>query len=220
MRYIQGTRGHKVELYFDEDIHLKGLQFEIKYDRASLSLARLERSNLPMFSSSNFRYDNRERSLKVSWVHMGATLRAGQPLASLLFIGDSNADICDAFYLENTSMDAEVYTTQGINKLTLNCGSSSDNTTNNDDSVAKLYENEPNPFSQQTQIRFDLPRQMTAKLTFVSDRGQILHTIERTFQAGENQVTVTRAQLNNVRGSVYYRLEGQGVNLVRSMVVE
>ncbi|MEM1326556.1 MAG: peroxidase family protein [Bacteroidota bacterium] len=229
MRYLQSSRGHQVEFYFDEDVYLKGLQFEVKYDRANLSLARLDRSNLPMFSANNFRYDNRKRSLKVSWVHMGTTLRAGRPLAKLTFIGAANADLCDAIYLEDTDMEAEVYTTAGINKLTLDCDSDVNDSDDDDDdddddsisaNVAKLYENEPNPFSEQTQIRFDLPIAMQAKLSFIGERGQILHTIERNFQAGENQVTVTRAQLNNVRGSVFYRLKGPGVSLVRVMVVE
>lgn len=212
IRHTQNRRMHQVELYFDVDVELRGFQFELKYDRQSLSLARLNTGSLPDFSHSNFRYDNRQKSLKASWVHDASRLAAGEALVTMTFVGSGDFDLCNSLYFSEQTLAAEIYTQNGNNRLTLDCNSMN--------GLANLYENEPNPFDEQTTIRFDLPKRMPARLVIVSAQGDILHTVARTFEAGENQVTIYRSMLGGVSGSIFYRLEGEGLRLVRNMVME
>ena len=65
-----------------------------------------------------------------------------------------------------------------------------------------LYQNEPNPFIDQTMIGFTLPREMSATLTLYDATGKVVKVIERDYAAGYNQVRLSRKDL--LSGGVYY----------------
>lgn len=218
MRHIPGNRSHQVEFYFDRTINLQGLQFDLNYDRRRMRLTRV-RTDLPGFSSDNLSFDPSTASLKASWIESnsfnGTTLPAGTPIATLSFVA-GNISACSNISFNESNLRAEVYENGEVFDLVLDCATNN----SNDNNLAKLYQNDPNPFEEVTNIRFDLPQRMNATLTFVNNRGEVLHTIERTFEAGENQVQIDRSMLGNYRGNIFYYLKGDGVNLVKRMVVD
>ncbi|MEM6697008.1 MAG: peroxidase family protein, partial [Bacteroidota bacterium] len=218
MRHIPGNRSHQVEFYFDRTVNLQGLQFDLNYDRRSMRLTRV-RTNLPSFTSDNLSFDPGTASLKASWINVntfnGTTLSAGTPIATLSFVG-GNISACSNISFNESNLRAEIYENGEVLDLVLDCASNNSNSNN----LAKLYQNDPNPFEETTTIRFDLPERMNVALTFVSNRGQVLHTIERTFEEGENQVTIERSMLGNYRGNIFYYLKAEGIDLVRRMVAD
>jgi len=219
MRHIPGNRSHQVEFYFDRTMNLQGLQFDLNYDKRRMRLTRV-RTDLTGFSSDNLSFNPNTASLKTSWIYpngfSGRTIPAGTPIATLSFVG-GNISACYNISFNESNLRAEVYENGEIMDLVLDCNTAN---SNNDNNIAQLYQNDPNPFEEVTNIRFDLPQRMNATLTFVGNRGEVLHTIERTFEAGENQVTIDRSMLGNYRGNIFYYLKADGVNLVKRMVVE
>ncbi|MEM8527360.1 MAG: peroxidase family protein [Bacteroidota bacterium] len=219
VRHIPGNRSHQVEFYFDRTMNIQGLQFDLNYDKRRMRLIRV-RTNLPGFGSDNLSFDPTTASLKTSWMNLndynGTTIPAGTAVATLSFVGN-NVSPCYNISFSEEDMRAEIYEDGKAFNLVLDCDS---NVANNSNRPAQLHQNDPNPFEEVTIVRFDLPERMTASLSFVSNRGQVLHTIERTFEAGENQVTINRSMLGNYRGAIFYYLKGEGVDLVKRMVVE
>jgi hypothetical protein len=65
-----------------------------------------------------------------------------------------------------------------------------------------LYQNEPNPFIDQTMIGFDLPRAMNAALTIYDATGKVIKEIKGDYAAGYNTVRLSRKDL--LAGGVYY----------------
>jgi hypothetical protein len=68
-----------------------------------------------------------------------------------------------------------------------------------------LYQNEPNPFSDQTIIGFTLPQAMSASLTVFDLNGRVVMQVEGEYARGYNQLVLKAGDLK-VTGAFYYRL--------------
>ncbi|NUO79068.1 choice-of-anchor D domain-containing protein [candidate division KSB1 bacterium] len=87
----------------------------------------------------------------------------------------------------------------------------------------QLYQNHPNPFNPSTDIRFDLPRAMDVQLTIYNTLGETVRTLVRNYyEAGSYTVRWDGRLSSGVRapsGIYIYRLEGNGLSLVRKMTL-
>ena len=81
-----------------------------------------------------------------------------------------------------------------------------------------LYQNEPNPFYEETKIAFNLPTDAKAKIVISDASGKILKTIEGNFNRGYNEIKVSKSDLNT-SGIVFYRLETPTHNAVKKMII-
>jgi hypothetical protein len=70
----------------------------------------------------------------------------------------------------------------------------------------ELYQNQPNPFVNRTQIGFHLPEAAEATLTVFDETGRMLFTQKGQFGKGYNAIAIDRALLNTT-GMMYYKLE-------------
>ena len=94
------------------------------------------------------------------------------------------------------------------------------NTTSTDLSGAKLYQNNPNPFSVQTTIRFEIPETVqSAQLHFCNMTGTLLKTIT-VIQRGSDNVTINANEL--VAGMYLYSLvcDGKIVDTKQMLLTE
>jgi FtsP/CotA-like multicopper oxidase with cupredoxin domain len=80
-----------------------------------------------------------------------------------------------------------------------------------------LEQNFPNPFSDETQIRFTLPESAHVHLTLINALGQVTTLIDAVAPAGLNTAFV---EAGNLEGGVYfYQLRTGNVSLMKKMVV-
>jgi len=80
-----------------------------------------------------------------------------------------------------------------------------------------LYQNEPNPWSGSTLIRFELPEAGKARLTLFDLTGSIVLVVEREFSAGENTIEITEGDMP-ATGILYYRLESGSYAAAKKML--
>lgn len=71
----------------------------------------------------------------------------------------------------------------------------------------QLYQNFPNPFSEETVIEFDLPEARQARLIFSDINGQVLYTLKGEYAAGRNAVRIDRRTWGVQGAMLFYRLE-------------
>ncbi|MCC6459778.1 MAG: HYR domain-containing protein, partial [Saprospiraceae bacterium] len=81
----------------------------------------------------------------------------------------------------------------------------------------ELYQNQPNPWMNKTQIGFYLPEAAEATLTIFDETGRTLYTQSGNYGKGNNAVTIERA-LVNTTGVLYYKLETATDNAVKKMI--
>ena len=80
-----------------------------------------------------------------------------------------------------------------------------------------LGQNEPNPFTTQTQISFTLPEAGQATMTLYDVTGKVLEVKQLRGEKGTNTVTVQSERLTT--GIVYYKLESGEYTATRHMIV-
>lgn len=83
-----------------------------------------------------------------------------------------------------------------------------------------LFQNQPNPFAQQTMIEFILPRSQEARLSFFDATGKIIKVVKGDFHAGRNAINIERAAWMDPSGVLFYRLEsGEYISGMKKMTL-
>jgi hypothetical protein len=81
-----------------------------------------------------------------------------------------------------------------------------------------LYQNEPNPFSRSTTIRYDLPVDMNVKLTMYDVSGKIALVRKISATQGKNTERIDSDVLNG-KGVYYYKLENDSFSEIKKMIM-
>jgi hypothetical protein len=81
----------------------------------------------------------------------------------------------------------------------------------------ELFQNRPNPFSDKTEITFQLPSATTATLRISDVTGRLVWTKTATWPAGLNSVSAELSEIGPV-GVLFCRLETAEQSLVRKMI--
>ena len=82
----------------------------------------------------------------------------------------------------------------------------------------ELYQNQPNPFANETLIRFNLPEAMGATLTIYDVSGKVVQQIEGMYKKGMNQVQIDKSMLPTT-GIMYYQLEAGEFRATKKMIL-
>lgn len=80
-----------------------------------------------------------------------------------------------------------------------------------------LYQNEPNPFENATNIRFYLEKPSYGTINILDLTGKIVKTFEGEYPAGENRVQLDNSQLP-ANGMYYYQLRTRDFNDTKKMM--
>ena len=81
-----------------------------------------------------------------------------------------------------------------------------------------LYQNQPNPFKNETVIGFNLPEATKGTLTITDISGRTIKVFENSFVQGYNQIDINRAELS-ATGVLYYQLETPEHTATRKMII-
>ncbi len=95
-------------------------------------------------------------------------------------------------------------------KLSYNKGISNDQ--------ARLEQNQPNPFAEETLIGFYLPKAASATLTIRDVKGALIYRTQGDYAKGVNQVKLGKQELK-AAGVLYYTLETEDFTATKKMVV-
>jgi hypothetical protein len=80
-----------------------------------------------------------------------------------------------------------------------------------------LYQNVPNPITQETLIGFNMPKEGLAKLTIYNVEGKVVMTKNIDAKVGLNQISINKSDL--MKGVLYYRLETAEHSATKKMIV-
>ena len=207
---IDLTKGEEVEIpFYAADFNdISGLQFTLNIDGLEVSNIT---SGVLKINENNINIIN--NNLVLSWNNaQGITANKGQKLFTLTVKALKNADLSNIFKLNDNIARSEAY--QGDE---MEVSSISLEFRNTSTSYA-LYQNEPNPFTNETVIGFDLPEtsQYTLKIFDVTGKELISRNAEGT--KGYNTVKVSSKEIK-LTGVLYYRLESGDYTATRKMII-
>ena len=204
-----------VPVTISEAIVATGLQFTLETGSA-LNFADVISETINI-SEDNVGFASlSEGVITLSWNHAtGVSLNENNAVVELVFTATKSGSISKELNISSNTVKAEMY---NDDLETMDIEFVIEGREDEIGSEFVLYQNIPNPFSESTNIAFELPVTKAGTLTVFDMTGKVLSRIQRTFEKGTNQITLNRADLG-ASGVLYYRLEVGSYNASRKMIL-
>jgi len=190
-------------------IDLSGMQFSLKIGD-NIKFEAIEANDLKV-NESNYSFHNNK--LFFSWNALKNQLvNENEILFTLVFKAKNNGQLINQLNLV-TDLNPEAYNEElDILGLELNYR-------NEKLGDFALYQNTPNPFSNETEISFNLPKAGNVTITVFDVTGKVILKKSGEFEKGYNSVKMSKDDLNNISGVMYYKVENEDNMAVRKMIL-
>jgi Dockerin type I domain len=194
-------------------LDLAVLQFTLSFDNRLIKIINIQSIDLEGFSENNYAIFEKEGKVTLSW--NGSELKRNS-LFQITIEAQQNGFLKDVLTLNSDITAAEAYNTEGVVKDVKLLFE-----TKNTEGVTSeftLLPNVPNPFRNETTIRFRLPSEDAVKLTIFDETGRILAAQNRSFSKGFNEWMIDLSD-KKTSSILFYRLETATHSAVGRMVI-
>ncbi|GJM36070.1 MAG: hypothetical protein DHS20C18_50710 [Saprospiraceae bacterium] len=183
-----------------------GYQFTFGFDPEALEFVEVNSGMLPGLDEENFGYLAAESGMiTTSWNQHGELPDNKEGvLFSITFYSNANAELQDLIYINSRLTKAEAYTLEG-DVLEVGLNFLEGNTASEPTGYA-LYQNRPNPFSDDTIIPFQLAEAGVVRMRVYDLAGRTIYQMERQFESGYNELLIGKSDLS-ITGIMYYQIE-------------
>ena len=206
---------YEVDVYAHSDRIMTGYQFAVNYNAEAINLLRID-SHLEDLTEENFGLDKTTGTIATSWNQMGSAevFKPGQKICTFVFEVNASGSVSDFISLNDRLLTPEAYDTGlNIGEVSLEFVVP--------ESVGTefaLFQNQPNPFFEETLIPFYLPEEDRVNLTVLDVSGKVLYTSSLTLPKGHHQWILSRNDLP-VTGILFYQVETSHDSQTRRMVL-
>jgi hypothetical protein len=193
---------------------ITGYQFTLNFDKNAIRVLNVESGVLEV-NAENFGLNRMEEGMiTTSWnTAEGMSIASGEVVFSLIVEATEVASLSDALTVNSRITAAEAYNSADqIHEVSLNF------TNGVVETGFALYQNEPNPFRETTQVGFNLPEALSATLTVYDVTGKVLKIVEGDYVKGYNLVSLKKSDLK-VTGVLYYQLDTEAFTATKKMIV-
>lgn len=174
-----------------------GMQSEFNFDPSSLSFVDIESGAVKLDASNFISNGFANGKMRMSWEQVNG-IDANQTLFTLIFKASRKGELSRSMTLMNNNFKAEAY---GENTEAFDLSLKFYDNNNVSTNGFYLFQNQPNPFSQSTNISFQLPRDGEVRLKVTDVDGRILMNLSQFI----NQVsTLWKSISGNLTGLVYF----------------
>jgi subtilisin-like proprotein convertase family protein len=188
---------------------LFGYQFTMKVN--GLELIDVQSVDLGMSVENMAVLD--EETITVSYA--SGTAEEAEHLFTLVMRATSSGSLLDMLRINSEVTSAESYV---MNKEDIEVGSIS--LVDNRSTVNyALYQNEPNPFKDQTVIGWDMAEAGEATLSIYDVQGKVIYQLTGEYSKGEHMINLNRSDLPGTSGVLYYQLECEGFTATKKMIL-
>ncbi len=206
--------GEEVDIYLrsNEEEALVGYQFTLNYDSEVLEFVDINSEVVEDFNINNYAVFEDRGAVTLSYngdvlleknntlLHLSFRAKRSGQLSDLLFI-NSNITKVEAYSAEDEFLDVDLNFESEVVV----------------EDQFKLYQNQPNPFKNSTEINFYLPASSNVHLKIFDLSGRVLTSVQRNFEEGLQTLTIDEIDCD-ATGVFYYQLETEFGMLTRKMV--
>ena len=207
---------YTVDFKASDFTNVRGYQFSLNFDQSQLDFVDFIPGELAGLTQENFGFALLEEGvITSSWdTRAGVTIEDDAVLFSLVFDAKAGADLSDAIQFSSDYTKAEAYDT-ALNPMELDLNFETGKV---DAHPFALYQNQPNPFQNETVIGFNLLEAGEATLTIFDVAGRIIHQVKGAYASGYNQVNISKANISQ-SGVMYYTLETAANTATKKMIL-
>ncbi len=185
---------------------VEGFQFTLNYNPEAIVFNEVNARDLDNISEGNFGLHKlNDGIITASWNanSEAQSLENGKVLFSFSFTAMEDGQLSDLISLNSRFTKAEAYDNRGVLDLSLQF-------VDENGAIAaeqfELYQNQPNPFKDETVVGFYLPESGKATFTVYDISGRVIKSIEDDYSKGYNEISINRSELQS-SGVLYYQLE-------------
>ncbi len=190
-------------------VDVAGFQSTLRF--ADLKYVSVESGAIEMTEENVAVFANEE--LTMSWNDAGM-ISTDEVLFTLTFEALSSTLLSESLEFNADRIVSEIYTGDDLEQANLEISIL------NADAAAALFQNDPNPFVDETTIRFtlaDAEENVSFLITDVSGK-QVQH-MQADFAKGENSLTISAKKLGLQDGVYYYTMTSNAGSITRKMVI-
>jgi hypothetical protein len=158
----------------------------------------------------------RKGQLTMSW-NEAEGVSSANVLFTMTFKAETTVTLSEALSLNSSVTAAEAYVGAGYDQQNVNLTFRNGGATL-EAAVFELYQNEPNPFNNETLISFTLPKASAATITVMDVTGKTVKVIRGEYAKGYNEVKLTSNDLG-AAGLLYYQLESGEFTATKKMIL-
>jgi hypothetical protein len=202
----------EVPVYAKDFNQINGFQFTLNFDPKVLKFEGME-SGVLNIGMDNY-YDTRTGNVTVSWNRpLAVDVEDDAVLFVLNFQANNRASLNELLSIGSAPTRAEAYDAD-LQKLGVDL-----NFRNLEgEQEYLLYQNTPNPFSDNTVIRFNMRDAGQAEIVIYDMSGKVLKVYQGNYQKGMNAITVRKDDLP-ATGILYYQMNTDAFNATRKMIL-
>ncbi len=188
-----------VKVYAEEDATIYGFQTKLGIANANIKGGKI--------NISNDNYVSNDKSTTISWNN-----DKGQAVSKndLLFTFEAKDNV-EVATLSGFANEAYLATDEVSDIELINRNHASD------EMAFEVFQNEPNPFSNQTNIGFKIPEAGNVTLKVYDQTGKILYKTAKEFARGINYFIVSQQELQST-GIMYYEISSNQFKATRKMI--
>ncbi|MBK8195324.1 MAG: HYR domain-containing protein [Lewinellaceae bacterium] len=212
-RELNAGETESVQFDVSNFLDIAGYQLALRFDPSVLEFDHIEipGSDLLLTEADNFGlFEIKKGEIRALWsTAMGINLNNGTAVFRLVFKSKVNGvKLSDVLNLATDVVPEQAFTTglriadvQLVYTKSLVLGTGDPGTA----SGIELFQNQPNPFAERTNIGFILPEACEAELRVLDINGRLLHTEKAFFTAGAHMLNVDLSG-ETATGLMYYEL--------------
>jgi len=203
-------KGKSYKIFFDSDINQKILGMQLFLDYQKLKILNVNGEKF----DKEFSYQNiQEDKIFMSW--FGEKEKDNPHLFSIDIVAMATGKISDFISLHYNWLDSEMYIDDEFETQSIELTFIEPAAGKLDFTVSQNY---PNPFADQTRIKFTVPENTLVSLEVMNSEGRIL--LKRNIEAieGENIVSLQRDEIQG-RGVLQYGLTYRSRYITNSMLI-
>jgi hypothetical protein len=212
---LKAGKEYKVAIRSKDMSNILGYQFTLEFNESLVDFVGYEAGVLEL-TDEHFGFSRlSEGMIATSWNTAEPVNVDGEDvLFYLTFRGKGQAQLSEVLTTSSRMTYAEAVTTE-VKEIAVRLEFGVDGVLAGE---YELYQNQPNPFANETQIRFNLPEAMAATLTIYDVSGKVVQQIEGMYKKGMNQVQIDKSMLP-ATGILYYQLEAGEFRATKKMIL-
>jgi len=200
----------KLDMYSEEYDEISGFQFTLNH--TGLKLLDIEAKALGVQKDHVGLIDN--DLMTMSYNDLNPESFEGQTLFTFAFEAQSNGLISSMLDLNSNIAEAEAYSTAAFTPIGLQFVADSDLV----HKQTLLFQNAPNPFSDQTEISFYLDQKGEVEFHIVDTQGRIVWQLNKQFEQGKQSIIIDQTAIE-LHGVFYYTMKTSTGQWTKKMVV-
>ena len=201
----------EVSIYSASTMEVAGFQMAI--DLGNVELLSVKAGLLQLKPSDYVYVDG---ILKISYAdNASVPVDINDVLFTVEIMANNSSKLSDELTLAS-DLEAEFYT--GSNLSIQAVEMAFDRSLTDQEESFAMFQNKPNPFTDETKISFQLPEAGTATLSIYDITGKNIYSSTSTYDKGLNTITLDKS-LIDVNGVLYYRLEN-GKNVATKKMIQ